>query len=437
MTRPTKGSQDAGWREQLHLATQLALDGRDTEFESEKLRMIADYTARLKAAGTPLKGVEEWLKKSAEQLRAEHMARIVDQAGKALDPGAGGSQTIAGDEDPDSSPTSPGPKQPTPPRPAWTAPNPGGRVPAPALHVYPPQAQLPAGIRRRPGVSQSVAQMIESICTALMIPEEAPPVPGVWDWAAVLAEIGDYVASQDFMEEQKERFEYQGFDAKLVAKAMSAAGDSGLYKGEAAVFRERMTLVIIALMRGAKLDKVRKGMNPDVLGTFDTLVRNYHIQSKPILSTTITLPRIIAVHPALAWDVLKVLELGPVKHATMTALVPNYPRHVMFSAFPALVPRSVPGVTEVLISGYLLYQHQVSLVINKEYPKWDTARQKASIETFAQAALASEYTNQRQRVAFMVKEGWLHKVDSQNVSLTDAVGVVALKQAAAAYEVRR
>lgn len=134
-------------------------------------------------------------------------------------------------------------------------------------------------------------------------------------------------------------------------------------------------------------------------------------------------------------DVLKVVEVGPVCHSTMTGIVENYPRELMFSAFPSLIPRDIPDVSEVLLYAYLLYQHQVSLVINKDYAKWDAAKQQASFEGFARAAMESSYVTQRQRVLRLVEEGWLH-LEGGKVTLTPAVST-AINKAAALYRTRK
>ncbi|KAG0443944.1 hypothetical protein HPB47_014363 [Ixodes persulcatus] len=158
---------------------------------------------------------------------------------------------------------------------------------------------------------------------------------------------------------------------------------------------------VIGLLRGANLDKARKGTKEAHFGKtkyvptgpsvtievnkqkFETLMRHYGIQSKPVETGVATLPRIIAVHPGMALDILKVVEMGPVRHATMTVL------------------------------------HQVSLVINKNYSSWDVAKQKSSLDGFARAALDSNFVTQKQRVARLVEEGWLIKTGDQTVGLSD------------------
>ncbi|KAM7282235.1 neprilysin-1 [Ixodes scapularis] len=54
----------------------------------------------------------------------------------------------------------------------------------------------------------------------------------------------------------------QGLDAKLIAQSMAGKGVSSLHKerAKAGAHMDRLTLVVIGLMRGANLDKVRKGM---------------------------------------------------------------------------------------------------------------------------------------------------------------------------------
>lgn len=81
----------------------------------------------------------------------------------------------------------------------------------------------------------------------------------------------------------------------------------------------------------------------------------------------------------MAMDGVKDTKTGPVRLSKMNDLVPGYPRTMMFGAFPIMIPNNVSEVMEVLLSAHLLYQHKVSLVINKEYGKWDWAKQRESL----------------------------------------------------------
>ncbi|KAG0439787.1 hypothetical protein HPB47_016534 [Ixodes persulcatus] len=280
--------------------------------------------------------------------------------------------------------------------------------------------------------AQAVESLVLAVCEELKISAAGPEgADGELTWDQVFAELGDYAISPAIIEELKAAYEYQGFDAKVVAEQMAARGVSKVHEKEGlkvGAYMDRLTLVVIGLMRGANLDKVRKGMKEANKSKLDTLVRHYGLQSKPVDTAAITLPRVIATFPGLAMDVLKVVEMEPVHHLTMTGLVENYPRQMMFSAFPSLIPRDIP---DVLLSAYLLYQHQVSLVINKD----NAQKQQASLEGFEHAAMESNYVTQRQRVLRLVEEGWLH-IENGKVSLTPAVST-ALNKAAALYRTRK
>lgn len=287
--------------------------------------------------------------------------------------------------------------------------------------------------------AESVQKAVEAICDKLGIKAtEEQEAAGELNWGQVLSDLGDYNVSSSIVEELKLAYEYQGFDARLIASTMKAKGVSSVYKKEgdkAGAYMDRLTLVVIGLMRGANLDKVRKGMKEENRIKFDALVKHYGIQSKPVDTAAITLPRVVATFPGMAMDVLKVMELGPVRHATMTSMVENYPREMMFSSFPSLIPAGLAEVTEALLSAYLLFQHQVSLVINKDYPKWDVQKQQASLESFARAAMDSSYVTERQRVRRLVEEGWLEMTDGK-VTLAKALDV-PISKAATLYRTRK
>lgn len=320
------------------------------------------------------------------------------------------------------------------------------QIAAQVAEVEQPAAPTPTAVyanrlHQRPARSVELLAALERACHVLGVSAaEGGLVEGAETWGDVLKDIGDFSVSSDLVAELKTAYEFQGFDAKLVARQMKAAGVSLLHRAEgdrAGGFMDRLTLVVIGLMRGANLDKVRKGMREANRANFDVLVKHYGIQSKPVDSMAITLPRVIATFPGMAMDVLKVAELGPVRHATMTEMVAGYPREMMFSAFPSLIPRGVEGVTEALLSAYLLYQHHVSMVINPDYKTWDLQKQKSSLEGFARAAMESEYVTQRQRVLRLMEEGWVSvDTDGKKISLTPAVAS-AINAAAVLYQTRK
>lgn len=341
------------------------------------------------------------------------------------------------------------PAVPAAPAPPAATQQPGGSIqegpkagpPAPqASAMVPPSAgeEFAGRLRLKGRRAQAVEEAVQAVCKELNIPAGGAEEVGELTWGQVLAELGDYNVSSAIIEELKAAYEYQGFNARVVAEQMALKGVSKVHEKEGTkvgAYMDRLTLVVIGLMRGANLDKVRKGMKEVNKSRLNTLVRHYGLQSKPVDTAAITLPRVVATFPGMAIDVLKAVEVGPVRHSTMTGIVANCPGEMMFSAFPSLIPRDVPNVSEVLLSAYLLYQHQVSLVINKDYAKWDAQKQQASLEGFARAAMESGYVTQCQRVLRLVEEGWLH-IDQGKVCLTPAVSP-ALNAAAALYRTRK
>ncbi|CAN7979220.1 unnamed protein product, partial [Ixodes persulcatus] len=189
---------------------------------------------------------------------------------------------------------------------------------------------------------EAVEKAVKAVCEILGVPEvEAQEAVGEVTWGQVLADLGDYAISPAIIEELKMAYEYQGFDAKLVAELMARKGVSELHRKEGKKvggYMDRLTLIVIGLMRVANLDKVRKGMKEANKVKLDILIKHHGLQSKPVDTAAITLPRVVATYPGIAMDVLKAVEVGPVRHSTMTDLVENYPREMMFSAFPSLIP---------------------------------------------------------------------------------------------------
>ncbi|EEC12039.1 N protein, putative [Ixodes scapularis] len=192
------------------------------------------------------------------------------------------------------------------------------------------------------GPSEQLTAAMEAACRAMGLAstEEGEASAAESNWGQVLAELEDYSISQTIIQELKDAYEYQGFNARLIVMRMGERGVSELHseEGAAGAYMDRLTLVVIGLMRGANLDKVRKGMREENKTKLDKLIKHFGLQSKPVDSAAITLPRVIATYPAIAMDVMKVVEVGPVRQSTMTGPVPGYPMQMMFSAFPSLIP---------------------------------------------------------------------------------------------------
>uniref|UniRef100_A0AAN0LJ89 Nucleoprotein n=1 Tax=Shoal Cavern virus TaxID=3139881 RepID=A0AAN0LJ89_9VIRU len=478
------GKLEDSWEDEASKADFSLQKGEPKAAKSAKEALRKRYKTYLSSGGEPIELLQTWLDQSfvdwgtavakrgpvaeRQAWRRGPLAILPEGERKGKPPTRRDSAAkVASEEDEDeeeegavggaanpSRPPKEPPQQPRPTRPQQITP------PARVAGAYPPggpwdqpgtsqagqrqdppkeNAEYAGRLRLKAQRSDAVKTALAAVCTAMGITAtEEQEAAGELNWGQVLAEMGEYTISSSIVEELKMAYEYQGFDAKLVAQQMAAKGVSPLHAKEgtkAGGYMDRLTLVVIGLMRGANLDKVRKGMKEQNRAKLDVLIKHYGLVSKPVDTAAITLPRVIATFPGLAMDVLKVMEMGPVRHTAMTGLVENYPRQMMFSAFPSLIPRDLAEVTEVLLAAYLLYQHQVSLVINKDYAKWDVQKQQTSLEGFARAALDSNYVTQRQRVLRLVEEGWL-EVKEGKVVLSAAVAT-PLAQAAALYRTRK
>ncbi|CAN7945111.1 unnamed protein product, partial [Ixodes hexagonus] len=117
------------------------------------------------------------------------------------------------------------------------------------------------------------------------------------------------------------------------------------------------------------------------------LVKTYGIKSAPKEPLHITFLRMVPVFPSVAMDFASTITMGPVSHMTMSNLVNRYPKAMMCAGFPSLIPRKDEEYAELLLSVYLLYQVEVSMVLNPEFKKPRTQGQKRTVEGFARAAM--------------------------------------------------
>lgn len=156
---------------------------------------------------------------------------------------------------------------------------------APRQEAPAANAEFAHRLQLREAKTAAVVNTVRAACTALGISTtEADEAAGELNWGQVVSQVGDSAASTAIIEELKQAFEHQGFDACLVANQMTAKGVSDLHKkeGKAGAYMDRLTLVVIGLLRGANLDKVRKGMKEANKARLDTLIRHYGLQSKPV-----------------------------------------------------------------------------------------------------------------------------------------------------------
>ncbi|EEC12038.1 hypothetical protein IscW_ISCW020358 [Ixodes scapularis] len=125
------------------------------------------------------------------------------------------------------------------------------------------------------GPSEQLTAAVEAACRAMGLAstEEGEASAAESNWGQVLAELGDYSISQTIIQELKDAYEYQGFDARLIVMRMGERGVSELHseEGAAQAYVHRLTLVVIGLMRGANFDKVRKGMREENKTKLDKL----------------------------------------------------------------------------------------------------------------------------------------------------------------------
>lgn len=101
-------------------------------------------------------------------------------------------------------------------------------------------------------------------------------------WADVIRQVGDYDTDVGLFESIKQKFEFQGFDTRQVARTLKKEGPSLLYRQHhEASYLNRRTVVIIGLLRGAHVTKMEKAMREESKADFRALVAHYKIRSSP------------------------------------------------------------------------------------------------------------------------------------------------------------
>lgn len=291
-----------------------------------------------------------------------------------------------------------------------------GSLEVPMIELEPPRTTQKRNIDQvSPGGSQQVTEPppkktssdLDEVIKALDFYPEEESQEGSMNWREVLEQLDADELSMVSLPFLVKLFEFKGFDAGKLAASIMKLKPSGRFKKAGSDVPSRtmdvLALVVIGMSRGANVEKVRRGLSAEGLVVVNALIEHYGIMSKSEDPMVPTFPRMVAVFPSVAMDLAGKMTLGPVTFNTMASHVRGYPRSMMCNGFPSLIPISNPDLADIYLSAYLLYQLEVSLVINTEFRKLQRDEQKRSVEGFARAAMMSSYCSEEQRVRQMHK----------------------------------
>lgn len=291
----------------------------------------------------------------------------------------------------------------------------------------------------RPPKRQRPERDVEEMIKLLALRPEGPTEEGALNWRQVLDQLDqEEVDSVHNIQYLVKLFEFHGFNAGKLAMSVMKKAPSGHFKktvGDVQVPSKTMdilAMVIIGMSRGAKVEKIRKGLSDAGLTAVNALVDAYGIVSNTREPLVVTFPRMVACFPSVAMDIAARMTLGPVSHLTMSGIVPGYPRPLMCAGFPSLIPTRTPEYADLLLMAYLVFQIEVSLVINPDFKKLSHEEQKKTVEGFARAAMQSTYCSEDQRVRQMLKHG-LVKITRFGLEAPGGAVGRALLDAATAY----
>ncbi|ANC97696.1 N [blacklegged tick virus 3] len=285
---------------------------------------------------------------------------------------------------------------------------------------------------------QKRAATLEEVLRVLEIAPETPPGPDEVNWRQALDTLDMEGKNIHVLQELVQLFQFRGFNAGKLAKHIMGKEPCGYFKkvvGGVATPDKTMdilAMVIIGMSRGSKIEKIRKGLSEDGLTAVNSLITAYGVVSTTRESLGVTFPRVVAVFPSVAMDIAAQLTMGPVALMTMNSRSPGYPRCLMCSGLPSLIPTTTAEYAEVVLNAYLLYQLEVSLILNPDFKKQSREEQKRTVEGFARAAMQSSYCSEEQRIRQMLKHE-LVQVEVTGLRAPDTNLGRALLNAAAEY----
>lgn len=155
-------------------------------------------------------------------------------------------------------------------------------------------------------------------------------------------ELMSLTLNDDIVTDTASVFAYVGFNADIIRSALkSHEPDISIYG------KEICTLITIVLSRGTSIaSKSKEKMTPKGLEIFNNLCSKYKIKrvqfsKKHLANTDVTLSRVVAAHPELAFRILQCknlerpISLAAMKEAGYSDFAPGLRGSYVFSCFPS------------------------------------------------------------------------------------------------------
>ncbi|QEI46453.1 putative nucleocapsid protein [Rio Grande virus] len=240
-------------------------------------------------------------------------------------------------------------------------------------------------------------------------------------FAKLAKDLGLEVLDLKEIQQWVSEFAYQGFDANRVVELVQERAKGRKWQEDV----KRM--IILALTRGNKPDKMRKKMSPEGIAVLDDLVKTYQLKSSSPGRDDLTLARIAAAFAPWTCQATEAVEnYMPVNGAAMDELSKNYPRPMMHPAFAGLIDPSLkPQQLDIVVKAHSLFLLRFSKVINvnlRGKPKHDV---ELSFKQPLTAAVNSNFLTGEERREILIK---LKIVDRNGEATTNVV------RAAEAYD---
>lgn len=239
------------------------------------------------------------------------------------------------------------------------------------------------------------------------------------DYSVLAVQFCNEDITQSIIEGWVNQFAYQGFDAAVIIRLLVERGGSN-WKEDA------KKMIILALTRGNKPDKMIKKMSVEGRKTVEALVAKYRIVGGRPGREDLTFTRIAAA--LCGWTIQAIPHLHthlPVTGNQMDQLVGGtYPRAMMHPSFAGMMDRSMESaVLDELIAAHSLFMIQFTITINPALRAEPKGRVVSSFEQPMYAAINSEFMPLQKKVSLLQAAGILDVMSKPTAAVTAAARV--------------
>ncbi|QNJ99614.1 nucleocapsid [Perkerra virus] len=211
----------------------------------------------------------------------------------------------------------------------------------------------------------------------------------------LVLELGNEAIDSSEIHALLQEIAYEGFDAATIVRLVTA------HKTWKEDVRK---MIVIALCRGNKPEKMMKRMSEKGKTTVKELVNRYKIVSGRPGRNDITFTRVAAAFaPWTVQAIEAVEEFLPVTGSTMDSISAGYPRPMMHPSFGGLIDATLPpGTATYLADAHRLFLIQFSRTINVNLRSATVKEVVASFDKPLTAAIYSKFlTSDDKRNALM------------------------------------